>query len=144
METRAILEAMRSGAGRDHVIEPELPAALMLRTDAAAFRSVLGNLLENACKYAPQGSTVKVALSTTGKAVQLRVSDTGPGIHMADRARIFDKFFRGGMEETRDTKGTGLGLFIVRKSMEAMGGQVAYEPVLPQGSTFVATFPMHK
>lgn len=144
VETRAILDAVRSGSGRDHVIEPEVPDTLMFRTDAAAYRSILGNLLENACKYAPQGSTVKVVLAAAGKAVQLRVSDTGPGIPVADRDRIFDKFFRGGKEETRDAKGTGLGLFIVRKSVEALGGQVTYEPVLPHGSTFAVTFPMHK
>ena len=144
VETRAILEGARTGFGRDHVIEPLLPHQQMLRTDAAAFRSVLDNLLENACNYSPVGSSIKVELSAMGHWVRLRVSDTGPGVPLGDRQKIFDKFFRSGKEETRDTKGTGLGLFIVRRSMESLGGQVEYEPVLPHGSTFTATFPIQK
>ena len=141
VETRTVIEEARATYGRKHVIEVGIPPTLMLRTNAMAFRSILGNLLENACKYAPVGSTVFVELTTSGSTVLLHVRDTGPGIGPEDRLRIYEKFFRGGNEETRDATGTGLGLFIVRRLMEDLGGRVEYQPELPHGSTFTASFP---
>lgn len=140
-ETSAVIEEARATYGRKHVIEARIPPSLLLRTNTTAFRSVLGNLLENACKYAPPGSTVHVELTTSGSTVLLHVRDAGPGIGPVDRLRIYEKFFRGGNEETRDTTGTGLGLFIVKRSMEDLGGRVEYQPVDPHGSTFTASFP---
>lgn len=140
-ESRLQVRAARTSYGLHHHMEDDLPDRLMLWTDAAAFRSILGNLLENACKYSPAGSTVRVELRSLGRTVRLQVIDDGPGIPPEDRHRIFDKFFRGGHEETRASKGTGLGLFIVRRSVEDLGGQVEYRPVQPHGSTFTATLP---
>jgi len=140
-ESRLLIEEARATYGRDHPIEARLPDAAVLRTDAAAFRSVLDNLLENACKYAPHGSPVTVEIKSLDHATQLRVSDGGPGIADVDRQRIFQKFVRGGNEEVRATKGTGLGLFIVGRLMKGLGGHVEFAPVLPHGSTFTATFP---
>ena len=142
-ETAQVIAAARTSYGQGHQITARLPERLLMRTDATSFRSVLLNLLENACKYAPAGTSVHVEIEHGERAVVLRVSDAGPGIPAADRARIFDKFFRSGSEETRNTKGTGLGLFIVRRTMESLGGQVEYRPVHPHGSTFAATFPLH-
>ena len=140
-ETRTILEEARTSYGRDHRVEADLPAKLVLATDVAAYRSILGNLLENACKYSPPGSVVKVDLAPSGRHVYLRVNDQGPGIPEEHRQLIFSKFYRGGNEATRNAKGTGLGLFIVRRLMEDLGGRVEYKPVLPHGSTFTALFP---
>lgn len=140
-ESRVLIDEARGTYGRDHPIETRLPDKLVLRTDAAAFRSVLGNLLENACKYTPPGALVSVEMKAVDKAARLLVSDHGPGIPEADRQRIFEKFFRGGDEEVRATIGTGLGLFIVLRLMKGLGGHVEYAPVLPHGSTFTAQFP---
>lgn len=140
-ESRVLIEEARATYGRDHPIEARLPDTLMLRTDSASFRSVLDNLLENACKYTPHGTPVTVELKSMGPAVRLAVSDQGPGVPEMDGQRIFDKFYRSGNEETRATKGTGLGLYIVSRLMRGLGGQVEFSPVLPQGSTFTATFP---
>ena len=137
-ETKALVDAARLSYGQGHAIELSQPAVLQVRTDAGLFRSVLVNLLENACKYAPGGTTVRVELARTERALTLMISDDGPGVPMADRHRIFDKFFRGGQEETRNTKGTGLGLFIVERSARSLGGTVEYRPVHPHGSTFAA------
>ncbi|MBZ0207715.1 MAG: HAMP domain-containing histidine kinase [Flavobacteriales bacterium] len=140
-ESRNLIDQARSSYGRDHRIEAKLPEELNLITDASSYRSILGNLLENACKYAPQGTTVQVELAVVGHAVHLRVRDSGPGIPDEDRQRMFGKFYRGGSEETRNAKGTGLGLFIVRRLLEDLGGRVEYRPVHPHGSTFTAIFP---
>ncbi len=140
-ESLTLIEEARATYGRDHVIEAHLPDTLLLRTDAASFRSIVDNLLENACKYTPQGTLVRVGLMSMDHSIRLRVSDQGPGVTEADRQRIFDKFFRGGNEETRTTKGTGLGLFIVARLMKGLGGQLEFAPALPHGSTFTATFP---
>lgn len=140
-ESRLLINEARATYGRDHPIEAILPDTLMLLTDTTTFRSVLDNLLENACKYAPPGTPVTMELKSMGHSIRLRVSDRGPGVTDADRQRIFDKFFRSGNEETRATKGTGLGLFIVSRLMKSLGGHVEFAPVLPHGSTFTATFP---
>lgn len=139
--TRAILEEARNSYARHHMLEAGVPASLPVRTDPASYRSVLVNLLENACKYSEPGSTVSVELSMANGIVRLRVEDNGPGIAEEDRTRMFGKFYRGGNEATRSTKGTGLGLFIVRRLLEDLGGRVAYRPRTPRGSTFTATFP---
>ena len=140
-ESRMLIEEARATYGLEHVIETHLPEGSLLLTDAGAFRSVLDNLLENACKYAPQGTVVTVEITATEHSTRLRISDRGPGVMEADRHRIFDKFFRSGNEEVRATKGTGLGLFIVGRLMKGLGGHVEFAPVLPHGSTFTATFP---
>lgn len=140
---RELLEEAKATYGSGHRLEAALPAELVLTTDPAAFRSVLGNLLENACKYAPEGTLVEVELAPAGRFVRLRVKDQGPGIPEEHRQRIFTKFYRGGNESTRNAKGTGLGLFIVRRLMEELGGRVEHRPALPKGSTFTALFPRH-
>ncbi|MGV9012663.1 MAG: sensor histidine kinase [Flavobacteriales bacterium] len=127
--------------GTGHELALDVPAELAARTDADAFRTVLGNLLENSCKYAPQGTNVQVAVERVPSGVKLRVSDEGPGIQPRDQERMYEKFFRGGNESTRTAKGVGLGLFIVQRTMEEIGGTLKYRHTEPHGATFEAVFP---
>lgn len=127
---------------KDHALNVH-PRSVELRIDPQAFCSVLENLLENAAKYSPVGSTITVDLGIVGANALLRVSDEGPGIPVGDRHAIFTKFFRGGNEETRNVKGTGLGLYIVQRLMKALGGSVHVEPHAGGGSIFAAAFPLH-
>ena len=124
-----------------HQVQCVVPDAQSLMADPDAFRSVAGNLLENASKYAPTGTIIRVVLDAHGGTCELRVEDEGPGVAPEERARIFHRFGRGGSEETRETKGTGLGLFIASRLMHAMGGRLEYRPRAPHGSIFAATFP---
>lgn len=140
--TDEILAEARTSYGREHDLIATFPSALAYRTDPVLYRSVCENLLENACKYSPKGTEVRVELSSGAGTIRLGVEDQGPGIPLEDRQRIFEKFIRGGHEETRDTKGTGLGLFIVRRLMETLGGRVEFRPAVPHGSTFTALFPI--
>lgn len=124
-----------------HQVRSVIGDDLTIYTDMVAFRSILANLLENACKYSPKGSEVGVELARSNHLVVLRVSDQGPGIDEADRQRMFNRFFRGGSEATRNTKGTGLGLFIVRRLLQRLGGGIEYRRASPTGSIFIATIP---
>lgn len=140
---RSMVDEARGSYGRHQRIVSDIPDGLTVLTDASAFRSVLGNLLENACKYAPDGTLIRVGLHQADRMVLLTVEDQGPGVAEQDRLRMFGKFYRGGNEATRQTKGTGLGLFIVRRLLEDMGGRVEHRPAVPHGSTFTAYFPVH-
>jgi two-component system sensor histidine kinase KdpD len=105
-----------------HTVVLSLPSDLpMLKLDPVLFEQALFNLLDNAAKYSPAGSTVNMTGERTGGRVQLAVSDTGSGIPAEDLERIFDKFYR---VQSLDHKraGTGLGLAISRAFVEAMGG----------------------
>ncbi|MEP9352332.1 sensor histidine kinase KdpD [Xanthobacter sp. KR7-65] len=101
-------------------IAPDLP---MLFIDPVLFEQALFNLLDNAAKYAPEGSQVLIEGYSDGREVVVRVLDAGPGIAPEDRARVFDKFFRVRKADSVRA-GTGLGLAICRGFIEAMGGTI--------------------
>lgn len=95
----------------------------VIRGDAFAIETILLNLLENAAKYAPADTEITIALSSNLDAVRIDVSNTG-SISTGDQKRVFEKFFRAGSEETRSAKGTGVGLYLVRKLVDLLGGNI--------------------
>jgi two-component system sensor histidine kinase KdpD len=95
----------------------------MLRVDFVLLEQVLFNLLDNAAKYAPAGSTVELRGERSGNRVVLQVLDEGDGIPPEDLERVFDKFYRVHAADRRRA-GTGLGLAIGRGFVEAMGGTI--------------------
>jgi two-component system sensor histidine kinase KdpD len=95
----------------------------MLELDAVLFEQVLFNLLDNAAKYAPPNSTVRVQSWRQDGAVKLQIIDEGSGIPAEDVERIFDKFHRA-QKGDQVRAGTGLGLAISRGFIEAMGGEI--------------------
>ncbi len=102
---------------------------------------VLDNLLSNAAKYSPGGTTVTLALYRKDGACRGEVRDEGPGIVEEERPRLFAKFSHGQNKPTGGETSTGLGLFIVQKLMEGMGGRTGYEPGTPGGSVFWVEIP---
>ncbi len=140
---QSVLVNARSSYGRDRELTLEAPNPAILDTDADAFRSVATNLLENACKYAPGPSPIRVRLLTTDHGWELQVVDQGPGIPKEEVGLVFQKFHRGGSEETRGAKGTGLGLYIVERLMWGLGGRIEYRQRPGGGSIFAASFPQH-
>ncbi|MBK8615043.1 MAG: HAMP domain-containing histidine kinase [Flavobacteriales bacterium] len=138
-----LVERARGSYGRHHRIELSAPVSLVVPTDADAYRTILGNLLENACKYAPADTLIRVLLqqATTSRQVTLEVSDQGPGVPEEDRAHLFERFFRGGHEETRQAKGTGLGLYIVHRLAAELGGEVTFSPGPSGGAIFAVVIP---
>lgn len=138
---REAVDRARQQMARDHVLTIAGPDRFIVRTDLQALRSIVDNLLENAAKYAPPGTRIDVAVVTGPEGWRLSVSDEGPGIAAEDQQRIFEKFHRGGNEETRRAKGTGLGLYIVQRLSGQMGGVVSVRSRSPHGSIFTASFP---
>jgi len=121
------------------IIAPE--DAYWLQADDMALDSILQNLMENAWKYSPDQKLIEIELSQMKNRVQMEVSDSGIGIPEADREKVFQSFFRLGDEHTRKTKGTGLGLYIVRKLVEAHQGTIQILSNEPQGTTFSIQLP---
>ena len=120
-------------------VAPDLPP---LALDPVLFEQVLVNLLDNAAKYAPAGSTVTLRAAREGESVTIRVLDEGDGLSGADAERIFDKFYRV-QKGDRVRAGTGLGLAIARGFVEAMGGTVtAGNRPDRRGAGFTVTLPV--
>lgn len=137
--TAAVARAAATfAADRPIVVSGEGHEALL---DPAAFASVIDNLLENAVKYSPAGSGISVVTQEVHGRVILTVSDRGTGVPDADRDRIFEKFHRGRRAIEQQTKGTGLGLFIVHRLMRAMHGTITAMDRDGGGATFAASFP---
>jgi signal transduction histidine kinase len=112
-----------------------------IRGDRARLRQVLGNLIENAVKYSPEGGEVRVSAAAANGAVRIAVRDAGPGIPREQQTRIFEKFGRADVEGG-SKPGTGLGLFIARSIAEAHGGSLGVSSGAEPGSTFTLTLPV--
>jgi two-component system sensor histidine kinase KdpD len=135
----ALKRADRVLAG--HRITLEVPRDLpLLRLDPVLFEQVLFNILDNAAKYSPPGTEVRLRARRTEDVLKIEVMDEGPGIPPEDQERIFDKFYRVQAGD-RKRAGTGLGLAICRGFVEAMGGTiVAGNRSGRTGAVFTLTF----
>jgi K+-sensing histidine kinase KdpD len=111
-----------------------------VRGDGERLRQVIGNLVENAVKYSPSGSEVRVAAYSHGDRVFVDVSDRGPGIAPKHQGLIFEKFGRASTDGA-GKPGTGLGLFIARSIAEAHGGTVDVQSAVERGATFTLALP---
>jgi PAS domain S-box-containing protein len=133
---RGAATAFRPLAGQ-HTLEADLPENLPLAYgDAMATDIIVGQLLENAFKYSPQGGTVTVAARRAGDRIEVTVADEGIGIPPADLERVFERFVQGETGDRRRFGGIGLGLYIVRQLARAQGGEVAAEG-RPSGGTLM-------
>jgi PAS domain S-box-containing protein len=110
--------------------------------DEKLLRSLIANLVSNAIKYSPQGSTVRVDLvGERGQAI-LHIQDQGIGIPQQDQQQLFQLFHRG--SNVGSTSGTGLGLSIVKSAVDLHGGQIAVESEVGVGTTVTVTLPLHE
>ena len=116
----------------------ELPR---IDADAALLRRAVDNLLDNAAKYSDAGTPVTLRARAEGGDVLLEVADHGIGIDEADRARIFEPFYRADRSRTRSTGGVGLGLFLVRRIVAAHGGTIAVASKVGEGTTMTIRVP---
>ena len=109
--------------------------------DRAQLVSAIGNLIDNAVKYSPKGSIVKVDVNRVESKVLISVSDNGPGIAAEHLGRVFERFYRVDDARSRGTGGTGLGLAIVRHIALLHGGDVSVTSEVGEGSTFTLAIP---
>lgn len=115
-------------------------ASCMVLADELALTSIITNLVDNALKYTGEAKTIEVQLTKFDHHIVLEVKDNGPGISKSDKEKIFTRFYRAGNEETRKTKGTGLGLYIVKKLVEAQKANILVKSNSPNGATFSIDF----
>jgi signal transduction histidine kinase len=123
-------------AKRIAIIERVDPSRTTIQVDIDRMRVALQNLLSNAVKYSPPESSVEVRVEPQDDAVTIVVEDQGYGIPAEEIPYIFDKYYRGARPETRNTPGTGLGLYIVKQIAELHGGSVEVVSDPGKGSTF--------
>ena len=138
---RTVIERAGVQIAPKHTLVLKGPDGFTALTDAQAVRSIADNLIENAAKYAPEGTRIGIDVEKGREGWRMVVSDEGPGVPVAEQDRIFEKFYRGGNEETRKAKGTGLGLYIVQRLTERLGGAVHVRQGVPGGAIFAASFP---
>ncbi len=122
---------------RVHVaLPPDLP---LIEMDALLIERVLVNLLDNAAKYTPAGSSIEISARRTGDTVVIDVSDDGPGLPDTPIEKLFETFVRGRSEST--VAGIGLGLSLARRIVEAHGGRIEARTHMPHGATFSIILP---
>ncbi len=134
--TEQKVEFLSHNFGKDHEFKTDIQEGIRFKGDSGLFELILSNLLENAIKYSPKNSVVTVGLSKQGQKIELIVADEGHGIAKEDREKIFDKFFRSGNEEVRQTKGTGLGLFLVKNLIGHYNGEIKVSSEIGKGTEF--------
>jgi len=120
----------------EHELEEE-----WINVDKTGITSVAINLLENAVKYSNENPVIKATLSQENDKHIIKISDQGIGISDKEKKNIYKKFYRIGNEDTRNTKGTGLGLFIVKEIIAAHKGTIKVADNTPKGTQFIISLP---
>jgi two-component system sensor histidine kinase CiaH len=121
-------------------IEADIQQQVYINGESLLLQMLINNLIENALKYSPKELFIKVTLEKQHEQIIFKVADEGFGVPLAERKKIFQKFYRSGNENIRTTKGTGLGLYLCSKIVEGHNGNITMTNNLPQGSIFAATF----
>ncbi len=115
---------------------------VVVRADRERLSQVVEHLLDNARKFGPESGCIQVTITKENGYARLSVADEGPGVPKIDQDRIFDRFVRLGHMLTRETQGPGVGLFIAKRSIEAMGGSITIESEPGEGATFHVRIPL--
>jgi len=135
-----IIDRLQKNACKTEILRPEIEEQVIIYADKFAITNVVTNLIENAIKYSPPCAHVEVQLKCQGKNLVFTVADRGVGIPDEEKKLIFNKFYRVGNESTRKTKGTGLGLYIVRTVLQKHNASIRVINNDPFGSIFEVTF----
>lgn len=139
-----ITEAMRhiSRRSKDHIIKVSSSEDFILaRIDAKLIVQVIINLVDNAVKYTPEGSTIEINTRKLGKEVVVSVSDNGQGIPDEQKPRIFDMFYSGANKVADSRRSLGLGLYLCKSIITAHGGTITVSDNKPSGAVFTFTLP---
>lgn len=138
----SVSQQLQINACTSQTIQTTVEPEVWINADRFALTNAVTNLIENAIKYSPASEAIEVRLWSDADrgTIHFSVADQGVGIAPAEKKRIFNKFYRVGQEGTRKTKGTGLGLYIVRTVLEMHGAQIKVRDNTPKGSIFEVTF----
>ena len=120
--------------------QQHIEEGIMILGDKVLLQMLINNLLENAYKYSPSGSSIDLILKKNPGNILLQVADEGTGIPSNEKPYIFDKFYRVGNEQTRSAKGTGLGLYLCKKISEDHNGKISVTDRPGGGSVFTVQF----
>ena len=133
--------AIKQGIALSKTVDQRVP---VMRSDGEALRKIILNLVSNALKFTDEGGAVSVdaRLAEGGRAVVVRVADTGIGIAQRDREQVFSKFTQAGSQRATGSAGSGLGLFLVKSLTEKLGGRVAVDSEQGRGSVFTVEVPV--
>jgi two-component system phosphate regulon sensor histidine kinase PhoR len=131
-----IIDNLKIALLKNHQINTDIIPDIKIKGDAMAFTSIITNLLDNASKYSPAQSTIDVILKKENDIITLIIKDQGIGISTSEEQMVFNKFYRSGNEETRNTKGTGLGLYIVKNLVKMHQGTIKIAANQPKGTIF--------
>jgi two-component system, OmpR family, phosphate regulon sensor histidine kinase PhoR len=137
--TTTLMRASRRELSLDVNFPPALPP---VRGDASLLREVLQNLLDNAVQYTQPGGKITLSAAPRDSEVVVTVADTGIGIPVAEKERIFERFYRVDAARSREVGGTGLGLSIAKHIVEAHGGRIWVDSSVGQGSQFHFSIPL--
>ena len=123
-------------------VEVNAEPGVVVRADRERLAQAVEHILDNARKFGPESGLITVEIAKENGYARLSITDEGPGIPKIDQERIFDRFVRLGHVLTRDTQGPGVGLFIAKRSVEAMGGKIEVDSDPGRGSTFHVRVPL--
>src|SRR5216683_1999789 len=127
---------------RNQRLTVEAAGGISVTADRLVLREAITNVLDNAIKYSPRASSIRIGVQADRHQVDLTVADEGPGIAVGDRQRIFDRFFRLDEARSRDHGGAGLGLAIAKWAVEVNGGRISVENGANGGSVFRLVLPI--
>jgi two-component system phosphate regulon sensor histidine kinase PhoR len=136
---RTLDEAAQAAAQKHIRLVNDADPAATVRADEPALELVLRNLVDNAVKYSPGGTLVRISARSLDGITSIEVHDQGVGIDTAALPRIFERFYRVDKGRSREAGGTGLGLSIVKNLVQGMNGEVSVQSEPGRGSTFIVT-----
>ncbi|PVD49824.1 two-component sensor histidine kinase [Terrimonas sp.] len=121
------------------IVEEQIEEGIYVKGDDLLLQLAVNNLIDNAIKYSGRQKVVTISLKKNDSNVLLEIKDEGEGISGAEKKRIFEKFYRSGNENTRQTKGTGLGLYLTKKIIKDHSGIIKVTDNIPSGCIFAIT-----
>ncbi|MFM8312928.1 MAG: ATP-binding protein [Deltaproteobacteria bacterium] len=127
---------------KDIQIQTHLEPLFSFNFDVKLIQQVIANLVENAIKYSPRGSTITINTKEVNSLVEVSIRDEGPGIPLEEHENIFSKFYRMKNDATQREKGTGLGLYLVKYFVELHNGFISLKSQVGKGSDFTITLPV--
>ena len=124
------------------VVHNGTPSFVVIRSDSRLFHIIVSNLLSNAVKYLQSGGQLTISYALEGEILEIVVADDGIGIPEEEVPKLFSKFFRASNAQSHQTEGTGLGLYIVKQSVEQLGGSIDVVSGQDAGAKFIVKLPV--